>query len=127
MYSHMHDTRGSVRMARICCMLFLVSFICCPSPARAVTGVCENDDGNIAVSIMTNDEGQLLDLAVTVDDTQISRFPEANRSSITLPSYRYKFSAEKNAHQDALDLDISGDTGHMEYQGKTFNLECNWQ
>ncbi len=106
--------------------MLLVSIVCCPCPLQAVIGVCENDDGSIAVAIMTNDEGQLLDLAVTVDDTQISRFPEANSATMILPSRRYRFSARKDSHHDALDLDISGDRGQMKYRGKTFNLECNW-
>ena len=112
---------------KMCCIAFLGAMAFFPLQAQAVNGVCENDDGSIAVSITTNDEGQLLDLAVTVEDIQISRFPEANLTSITLPSYRYKFSIGKEAHHDALDLDVSGNIGRMKYHGKTITLECNWK
>jgi hypothetical protein len=112
---------------KLCCVALFCVISFFSAPARAVVGVCESDDGAIAVSIITNDNGQLLDLAVTVDDTKISRFPAANNTSVALPSYRYKFSARKTARQEALDLDISGKKGKIKYGGKNIVLECNWQ
>lgn len=107
------------------CVL-LVFAVLLPFSAYAVVGICENDDGDIAVSIMTNNDGQLIDLAVTVGEKYISRFPEANMTKMDLSSRRYRFSTSKTALHDALEIDISGTTGKMKYRGRTFGIECTW-
>ncbi len=56
------------------CVL-LVFAVLLPFSAYAVVGICENDDGDIAVSIMTNNDGQLIDLAVTVERNTSAVFP----------------------------------------------------
>jgi hypothetical protein len=114
-------------MMKFCGAMLLLAALLLSLPAQAVVGVCESDDGNISVSIITNDAGQLLDLAVTVDETRISRFPAANNTSVALPSYRYKFSAKKTAREEAIDLDISGKKGKIKFGRKAAPLECNWQ
>ena len=114
-------------MMKLCCVAFLCAAVLLSLPAHAVVGVCESDDGRIVVSIITNDNGQLLDLAITVDETRISRFPAANNTSVVLPSYRYKFSAKKSAREEALDLDISGKKGKIKFGRKAGALECDWQ
>jgi len=97
-----------------------------PCTLFAATGMCESADGNIAISILTNEQGNLLDLALTDNDTKISRFPEANSSSLILPSKRYTFKTKKTSQHDALELDVSGNEGKMKYKGKVVMLECNW-
>lgn len=114
-------------MMRLCGVALFCFAVLLSLPAHAVVGVCESDDGVILVSIITNDNGQLLDLAVTVNEATISRFPSANNTSVTLPSYRYSFSAKKTAREDALDLDISGKKGKIKFNRKTTSLECSWQ
>ena len=114
-------------MMRLCGVALFCFVVLLSLPAGAVVGVCESDDGTIVVSIITNDNGQILDLAVTVDETKISRFPAANNTSVTLPSNRYKFSAKKTAREEALDLDISGKKGKIRFGRKAALLECNWE
>ena len=114
-------------MMKLIGAVLVLAAVLSPLPVHAVVGVCESDDGTIVVSIMTNDAGQLLDLAVTVDETKISRFPAANSTSVALPSYRYKFSAKKTSREDAIDLDITGKKGKIKFGRKSAALECNWQ
>jgi hypothetical protein len=66
-------------------------------------------------------------LAVTIDDTQIQRFPEANNTRILLPWNCYNFSIGKTDDHDALNVEIYGKIGQMKYRGQTILLECNWQ
>lgn len=98
-----------------------------PLVAHAVTGICTDDDGIMLVSIMTHDNGNVLDLAFTVDDKKIYRYPEAGFTKVTLPAHRYSFAAKQKGNRAALKLDISGKSGNMVYQGKGIALECNWQ
>jgi len=114
-------------MLRLCGVALFCLAVLLSGPALAVVGLCESDDGAIVVSIITNDAGQLLDLAVTVDGARISRFPAANNTSVALPSHRYKFSAKKTAREDALDLDISGKKGKIKFGRKNSPLECSWE
>lgn len=107
--------------------IFFIVFFPMHLHAAAAIGLCENDGGNIRVAITTNDNGQLLDLAVTVDETHLTRFPEANDTSVDLAMYRYRFSVGKKAHHDALYLDINGTKGRIKFQGKKEELECNWE
>ncbi len=96
-----------------------------PQLAKAATCVCGDD--NITVSVITNDSGQLLDLAVVLDNQSlIERFPEATDTSADVASQSYRFSVgEKNGH-GALDLDIKGARGTIKFRGKSGSLECNW-
>ena len=98
-----------------------------PLTAQAATGVCTDDGGVLLVSIMTHDNGNVFDLAFTVDDKKIYRYPEAGLTKVALPAYRYSFTAKKKGNRAALKLDISGKSGSMVYQGKNIALECNWQ
>jgi hypothetical protein len=105
------------------CMIFLL-----PLTSQAAVGFCSSDDGDITVSIITNDDGRLLDLAIVFDEKAlIVRFPEANETSVKLQSYTYKFAAKKNTGHEALEIDISGKNGKMKYGGANYKLECNWQ
>lgn len=113
-------SKGIFRMALFC---FIALFAV---PALADVGVCEDDEGAILVSIMTHDNGDLLDLALTVGD-EIMRFPEAAGSTVVLPAHKYKFAVKKTSAHDALVLEISGKEGSIKFRGKTIKIECNWQ
>lgn len=109
-------------------VLHLLAVILFATPAvQAATGVCTDDDGVLLVSIMTHDNGNVLDLAFTVDDKKIYRYPEAGLTKVALPANRYSFSAKKKGNRAALKLDISGKSASIVYQGKSIALECNWQ
>ncbi len=116
-------------MKRPFAFMMLIAFaLSAPVRAKALTCVCAGDDGNITVSIITNDGGQLLDLAVVLDDQAlITRFPEANSTSVDAASHSYRFLIGKKAGHDALDLDIKGTKGVMKFRGKASTLECDWQ
>ena len=111
---------------RLAYLALACSIAFAPTAAQAATGMCDDDSGNIAVAITTNDQGRLLDLALTINDDKIVRFPEANATRVELPPHRYVFAAKKSAAHDALELDIRGKNGKMKYRGKALALECEW-
>ncbi len=112
---------------KIFCLLSLFLTVLIPLPALAVIGLCASGDDRYSVAITAHDDGSLLDLAVTVDETGLSRFPEANGTKVTLPAHRYKFTVKKKSNHGALDLDITGKKGTMKFGGRTITLECGWQ
>lgn len=104
-------------------LLALIALI--PTVGQASVGMCL-DDGDVAVSIMTNDRGEILDLALTVGDSTILRYPEAITSIVALPLITLNFTAKKKGAREALALDISGKKGHLRFRGKSIALECEW-
>ncbi len=106
------------------CLVFATLILFSPTIASGNV-MCEDADGNYTVALTTADDGGVLDLAI-VNGDRIARFPDANRTKVSVKNETYKFSAGKKKGQDALALDIAGKAGKMTYGGKTVVLECTW-
>jgi hypothetical protein len=106
--------------------LFLALACLPPLPAFAATGLC-SDDNDRSASIITNERGEILDLAVTIGDSAIVRYPEANGKTLTLPAHQFTFAAKKAGKREAVQLDLNGKQGKLTFRGKTSVLECEWQ
>jgi hypothetical protein len=107
------------------CIMFLLVVALFPLAGRAGVGMCV-DDGDIAIAIMTNDRNEVLDLALTVGESTIHRYPEANGIRVAPPALALNFSAKRKGAREALGLDISGKQGRMRFRGKSTALECDW-
>jgi hypothetical protein len=112
---------------KMCCIVLFcfIAFLFLPVLSYS-TVKCEGDgDDSIVLTLVTADDGSMIDLALMVGD-EIMRFPEANRTSVALPAERYNISVKKTASHDALNLNISGESGRMRFRGQNIILECIW-
>lgn len=109
-------------------VLHLLPVFLLAAPAvQAATGVCVDDDEHLLLAIMTHDNGKVIDLAVTVDDKNIYRYPEAGLTQVLLGNYRYTFSAAQKGKRPAIRLELDGRKATLTLHDKISSLECNWQ
>jgi len=114
-------------MKQILSLLSISSVLALASPACvAASAMCVDDGGEMNVSIMTDKQGQILDLTLTYGEDYLARFPEASATHADLPKLAYSFKVGKAASHEALDLVLNGKKGQMKFRKMDFPLDCEW-